>query len=533
MGNFLSCCCPQKTRGVEAPADAKASDALDATEAVDAVDVTKAVDAVDVTNAADAIDVTDTADAVDATDAADTTVNMASVDTVSVRLRKEGNASYTSVSDGLCATIKYSRYRDAADCYCRAFEEGNVDNETVPAAKNAAMAFWRLGETTTTLPIKNKSGVVTQNYKDAFRYFSYAYTHGLSCRPSDWTTKLLASIDDCWSEFSFYMNEDVTLEDRIDHYYSILEIIEIDYIRGNFYLSLARFHFRNGVTAIQNGCYQRGMSEMKNCSMPIHEARKHCTDVNNVRLECDTLEDDVIMHQCTADAMQAIAVGDKLFQQAMKDRENVNMDIVWDIVDWYKSAVLRTRERTEMEQEAIATSRLGKLYDKVLKMKDKAHEYVMRSIQLAHSMAPRTFTTEDWFKEAIEILKKYQDEKVEEEEREWNIKRDKIIKEIPEQMESLKKAEEKGDLELLEYLYKDFPPKNPVHKEVFVMPIDPKEKEALDLEKKKKLYQKAVVNYHPDRVTISEHGAQWKVVTEEITKILNRRYNRQKDMMTS
>lgn len=70
------------------------------------------------------------------------------------------------------------------------------------------------------------------------------------------------------------------------------------------------------------------------------------------------------------------------------------MDIIWDIIDWYKLAVLRTRERTEMEQEAIACSRLGRIYDRILKMTDKCKEYMMASIQLAHSMQPRTFNSE-------------------------------------------------------------------------------------------------------------------------------------------
>ncbi|XP_033761915.1 uncharacterized protein LOC117343593 [Pecten maximus] len=451
---------------------------------------------------------------------------MADNNSLSVKLRKEGNDVYTSVRDGLCVSIKFSRFSSAADSYRRAFDAAKGDEESVPAAKNAAMTFWRIAETETEMDTKPDR--VARNYKEAFKYFSYAYRHGISCKPSDWITKLLSSIDECWSEFSFFMNEHASLEDRIDHYYNVLETVEIDYIRGNFYLNLARFHFRSGVTAIQNGRYQRGLSEMRNCSMPIHEARKHCLDVNNVGLECNILEDDVIMHQCTADAMQAIDVGDKLFRKIMKDEENINMDIVWDVVDWYKSAVLRTRERTEMEQEAIATSRLGKLYDKVLKMKDKAHEYVMKSVQLAHSMHPRTFTSEDWFKEASKILKKYQDEKAAEEDKEWKKQREEVKKKMTEQLESLYKAEKKGDLELLEYLYKNFPPKNPLHKEVFVMPTDPKELKELDLEKKKKLYQHAVVNYHPDRANVKEHGTQWKVLTEEITKILNCRYNRQK-----
>ena len=57
-------------------------------------------------------------------------------------------------------------------------------------------------------------------------------------------------------------------------------------------------------------------------------------------------------------------------------------------------ATLRTREVTEVELEAIAVSRIGRVYDKVLKLKYRAKEYYKLAIQLAFSMHPRTFNTE-------------------------------------------------------------------------------------------------------------------------------------------
>ena len=68
--------------------------------------------------------------------------------------------------------------------------------------------------------------------------------------------------------------------------------------------------------------------------------------------------------------------------------------MVYDMIDRYKQAVLRTREVTEVELKAIALSRMGRVYDKILKLKYKAKEYLMRSIQLAHSMHPRSFHSE-------------------------------------------------------------------------------------------------------------------------------------------
>jgi VanZ family protein len=44
--------------------------------------------------------------------------------------------------------------------------------------------------------------------------------------------------------------------------------------------------------------------------------------------------------------------------------------------------------------EAMAVSRLGSLYDRVLRMKSKAREYFKLGIQLAASLHPRTFNAE-------------------------------------------------------------------------------------------------------------------------------------------
>jgi hypothetical protein len=41
--------------------------------------------------------------------------------------------------------------------------------------------------------------------------------------------------------------------------------------------------------------------------------------------------------------------------------------------------------------------------------------------------------------------------------------------------------------------------------------------------KKKEVLRKAVVHYHPDRN--GKHGDIWRVLSEEITKLLNAHYN--------
>ncbi len=67
--------------------------------------------------------------------------------------------------------------------------------------------------------------------------------------------------------------------------------------------------------------------------------------------------------------------------------------MIWEVLDWYKQAVVLTRE-CDVEVEAIAISRIGRVYDKVLNMKVRARENFKKAIQLAMSLHPRTFTTD-------------------------------------------------------------------------------------------------------------------------------------------
>ena len=122
----------------------------------------------------------------------------------------------------------------------------------------------------------------------------------------------------------------------------------------------------------------------------------HCFDLPLFCMEflflfhCDTQNFDFFTHQ------SFFSLGDNLLDNVLNMQECLNMDMVWDVVDWYKQAIILTREN-DVEMEAIALSRLGRVYDKILKMKSKASECFKRAIQLAMSLHPRTFDSEGKF----------------------------------------------------------------------------------------------------------------------------------------
>lgn len=46
------------------------------------------------------------------------------------------------------------------------------------------------------------------------------------------------------------------------------------------------------------------------------------------------------------------------------ETENLDINMAWEVVDWYRNAALLTRER-DLELEAMALSALGRVYAKV------------------------------------------------------------------------------------------------------------------------------------------------------------------------
>ena len=99
----------------------------------------------------------------------------------------------------------------------------------------------------------------------------------------------------------------------------------------------------------------------------------------------------IYMHNYLQGFVRSVPLGDELLERATRYYETVDINMVWEIIDWYKQAILLARE-LDIEQEAIAMQRIGRVYAKVLKFKPQAKEYYKRAIQLAVSMAPRIFT---------------------------------------------------------------------------------------------------------------------------------------------
>ena len=76
-------------------------------------------------------------------------------------------------------------------------------------------------------------------------------------------------------------------------------------------------------------------------------------------------------------------------------------------------AAVCTRE-IDVENEAIALTKLGNVYRNVLKMKLRGHEYYKQAFSLAQSLLPRNLSNFPWYQECSTAIQKYQQESFEE-----------------------------------------------------------------------------------------------------------------------
>jgi len=102
----------------------------------------------------------------------------------------------------------------------------------------------------------------------------------------------------------------------------------------------------------------------------------------------------------------------------------------------------------------------------------------------------------------------------------WQEERTKYVKELEVELKDLKEANSgsgpSGVRFFLIHLYKTYPPKNAQHK------FD--DEDLIKRANTKQALKKALQHYHPDKQDKEQHGKKWAVLCEEITKLLNGRY---------
>ena len=262
--------------------------------------------------------------------------------------------------------------------------------------------------------------------------------------------------------------------------------------------------------------FHGGLSKLAEMTRPMHEARRLFATANNAdgKAELDVLDREMDITQSVISAMQANHHGICMLAQLLDDDEDLDMDLLWEAMDWFKRAELLTRE-LDVEQEARALSYMGKIFFKVLKLRERASESLVRCIQLAMSAHPRTFDSQEWFQTANTLLSEIQQQRQREEDQTTERERAPILEKLKEVLDKLLEAKGQGSTHFLKFVYATHAPKNSDHK------LD----ETLLPDKLRNVLKTALLHYHPDKNRKEQHGIEWHVLCEEISKVLTNFFN--------
>lgn len=145
-------------------------------------------------------------------------------------------------------------------------------------------------------------------------------------------------------------------------------------------------------------------------------ALKYSKTRPEVIVEVERLDEDLSFLRYSCDSVRLRTQGDNLFATYFNDAEELHFDMMWDVLDTYKTAAICCRE-VDVENEAIAVSRQARLFDKVFKMKIRAKQYYQLAFHLAQTLFPRDLSMATWFQECKNAIERYQKETLEEEQK--------------------------------------------------------------------------------------------------------------------
>ena len=283
----------------------------------------------------------------------------------------------------------------------------------------------------------------------------------------------------------------------------------------NFYIS--QLIFQHSVELMDSKRYKEALVCLRDFDFHYEECLKNLkySDESDDEInlnELESLHEEHILQLCIAEGISSKHVAQDLLRKCIAENEHLNIDLLFDIIDRFRDSIIKTRNK-DIECEAEVSSELGRIYDEVLKIKEKGKEYYQNSFHLAESLKPKVFTKHPWYMRCTAAIIRYQQEAIQKDNKELDQEREKIMSEIKDDIEEINKKSAKGYFDFLEFVYKQYPPKNNK-----VLPSK------LDSSNIKESMRKACIHYHPDKNSKEKFGAKWFFISENIAKHLNNFY---------
>ena len=422
--------------------------------------------------------------------------------------RTRGNQLYQQATrDGIPSWTKQQYLQECLPFYHRAFHFAKNEDDKASAKKNLGHAYRQMAGTFEL----TKTEIGRQNHfmLQALDSFNIASAWGKLCKTEQWLLDISHYIEVCVTAIETTI---VLIRDQREKLMLIREVantVPDGLTKATWYLRLGETTFNAGVMAYENKEFDECHRHMADCHEPFEEAIKHGKDDVQICETAYDLQERVYIHLCIVESVSLRTQAENLYRLHLLSQESVNFDLMWDVADMFKHCTLLVREQ-DIEQEAIGLSHLGKIFDVVLKLPEKAKGYYKRSFQLATALFPRTFNTKDWYKDCSQAVERYQREAVQRDEYSWQEERKPFLEELESELNALAEASADGYVALLRYVYSKHPPKNPEH----TLTGDGKTKKAMKM---------ALLHYHTDKLNKDE-DTKWYVLCEEICKLLSQKY---------
>ncbi|XP_057849615.2 uncharacterized protein LOC131060404 [Cryptomeria japonica] len=457
-------------------------------------------------------------------------------------LRRKGNEIYRQVSNGSYGpcllrhklTKAHQLYEEALDA-----AGSTHSNEKASCYKNLGSVNWLWGKAEWNIYMKEEGGnealtaiwAAKQHISKALEFHILALKFGEHGeKPSTWLkqeedtlTEIFEWVKDQLSKYNICFepilmelciemeNAGSTSSQKKKEIATILLCLRLEFI---FKQSIKCIAEDTEGIRMEDIVYKRCLSKLKDCYPPLVKAETivYSTKDKNLIKEFESLKEQVLFHQCVCESVQARCQGDDLLRRALLDSEEIGVELVWDAIDWYRHSISLSKYK-DLESEAISLSRIGKVYSSVLKMDKQAHHYHYESVKIALTIMCPHIAESEWYKYSLQKVDEHQRRKVDEERKEYKRRHAEDAKGLQEPINVIKREGEMSAESFLQFIYREH-----IHP-------DPRKRLMGSIETKdyvKLALRKAIVAYHPDHN--AQYDRDWQVLCEEISKILNLKY---------
>jgi len=453
-------------------------------------------------------------------------------------LRQKGNKLYNEVSKGnLGPCVARHKLQKAHEFYEKALGASATEDDKASCYKNLGALNWLWGkiewvfyqEEETARKGKQGPGSALSSAKSGMTkclefYFKALDYGSLAMKQQHWLTQIEDTISKIvqWSSDQLYSDHSPSFEPVLRVLCETVGSSKAEWTGRRrmcvmLYKIHAEFIFRRGVESLTStefsdrDGYKKCLNAMRDCYGPLERAESFVGAVSmgkEVVKQVTDLKNEVFNYQTLCEAIQARVQGEELLEKAMYG----DMDIIWEAIDYFKIS-LRVTEEKHLENEAIALSRIGKSYSSVLKMEKKAHPYHFQSIKIALALMSARIASSEWYIYSSEAVRKHQEGVVEQETRENAENRKGSAERMKEKISAVQSEGSKSAESFLKYIYEKCPHPD-VTKQLLLTLGSP--------ENVKAALKKAIVAYHPD--SNRQQSQDWQVLCEDITKILNAKY---------